>query len=113
MGEQGLNDSRDAIEMRIARALETKPSVRVPADFAARVSGRAPARAEGPVTPARYGFIAMRMAMAVLVVALVAGAMRPTDRSATGVAVEWILCGQLAALAMWRSGMWRRGSSGA
>jgi len=71
-----------------------------------------PARMAGALTPARYGFLAMRIAMAVLVVALVAVAIRSADRSVTGVAVEWILCGQLAALAMWRSGLWRRDASG-
>jgi hypothetical protein len=116
MGEQRMSNAdhtTDAIEMRLVRALETKPEVRVPDGFAARVAGRVPARVAEPATPARYGVLAMRMAMAVLVVALVAVALRSAGHSAIGVAVEWILCGQLAALAIWRSGVWGRGSSGA
>jgi hypothetical protein len=111
MSELRMNDSRNAIEIHVARALETRPEVSVPDGFAARVARAVPARKVAAVTPARYGLIAMRIAAAVLVVALVLTAMHFTDRSATGVSVEWILCGQLVALALWRSGMWRRGVS--
>jgi hypothetical protein len=111
MGEQRMNDSRDATEMRVLQALEAKPQVSVPDGFAARVAGRAPARRAAAVTPARYGLIAMRIAMSALAVALVAAATRSAGHSAVGVAVEWILCGQLVALTLWRSRMLRRGVS--
>jgi hypothetical protein len=114
MGEQRMSTAdggTNDLEMRVLRALEAKPGVSVPADFAARVASRVPARRLGAVAPARYGMIAMRVAMAVLVVALVIVAMRSGDRGAVGLAVEWILGAQLVALAMWRSGMWERSES--
>jgi hypothetical protein len=114
MGEHGMSevDGRgDPTKMRILRALEAKPEVSIPAGFAARVAGRVPARREAATTPARYGMIAMRIAIAVLVIALVAVSMRAGNLSPIGIAVEWILCAQLVAIALWRSGVWRRGVS--
>ena len=114
MGEQRMSNadnSTDAVQMRILRALEARPEVSVPAEFAARVAAHVPVRREAVLTPARYGMIAVRVAMAVLVVALVIVTMRSGDRGAVGLAVEWILGAQLVALALWRSGVWRRGES--
>ena len=90
---------RDELDVRIERALERRPAVTVPADFAARVASRAPAvRAASP----RYGMIAMQAAMVLLVAGLV-GVSR--DRSAVGVAMQWVLCAELAGLAVWRWGL--------
>lgn len=115
MGEQRMNDTdgrANALEMRVLRALEAKPLVSIPAEFAASVGARVPARLAAAVTPARYGTTAMRAAMAVLVIALVAVGVRSADRSTVGIAVEWILCVQLVALATWRSGLWGRSAAG-
>jgi hypothetical protein len=114
MGEQRMNDAEDrasALEMRVVRALETRPEVSLPTDFAVRVASRVPARREVAVPPARYGMIAVQVAMAVLVVALVVLGVRSTGHGTVGMAVEWILCGQLVALALWRSGAWKRDTS--
>jgi hypothetical protein len=114
MVEQRMNDAddrRNALEMRVLRALEARPEVSVPADFAARVAGHVPARSVAVLTPARYGMIALRVAMAVLVVTLVAVSVRSGHPSPIGLAVEWILCAQLVALALWRSGTWKLGVS--
>lgn len=111
MGEQRMSNAdgrANELEMRMVRALETKPEVSVPAEFAARVAARVPARREAVLTPARYGVIAIRVAIAVLVIALVVAGVRSADRSTVGTAVQWILCAQLVALAMWRSGVWER-----
>jgi hypothetical protein len=114
MVEQRMNDAdgrRNALEVRVLRALEAKPVVSVPAEFAARVVSRVPARRVAVLTPARYGMIAMRVAMAVLVVTLVAVSVRSGHPSPIGLAVQWILCVQLVALALWRSGTWKLGVS--
>jgi hypothetical protein len=110
MGEQRMNnadDRKNALEMRMLRALEARPQVSVPPEFAPRVAGRVPARRVASLTPARYGMIATRAAMAVLVVALVAVSVHSSNRSPIAVAVEWILCAQLVALTLWRSGAWK------
>ena len=115
MHEQRMNDAAEggmdsmdritAIDRRVVRALERAPEVSIPAGFAARVVGQLPARSAGAVTPARYGPVAMRISMAVLVVALVVLGMRSADHSVFGIALEWILCGQLVVVAMWLGGV--------
>jgi hypothetical protein len=47
----------------------------------------------------------MRISMAVLVLALVVVAMLTTERSIYGVALEWVLCAELVALALWLGGV--------
>jgi len=94
----------DALEERMVRALERVPEVTIPADFAARVAGRLPVRRAIAVTPARYGLLAMRICMALLVLALVVVAMHSGARSVFGIVLEWVLCAELVALAMWMSG---------
>ena len=107
MDEQRMNELDGAMEVRLTRALEWKPEVQVPMDFAARVAGQLPMRRPVAVTRARYGLIAMRIAMGVLVVALVAMSMRPAAHTVFGIAMEWVLCAQLAGLVTWQSGAWR------
>jgi hypothetical protein len=113
MHQQRMNSEEagmDAMDLRVVRALETKAEVHVPADFAARVARRLPARKPVVVTPARYGLLATRMGIAVLTLALVVLAMHSGSRTTFGVALQWILCAQLAGLAMWQGGMWRVGA---
>jgi len=95
----------DALEERVTRALERVPEVRIPAEFAARVVAQVPKRKEIAVRPARYGLMAMRTSVAVLVLALVVVAMHATVRSVIGIALEWVLCAELVALAVWLSGV--------
>jgi hypothetical protein len=90
-----------ALDWRVVQSLERAPGVDIPAGFAARVAGQLPARPVVRATPARYGFIAMRVGMAALLVALVALAMRAADRTVAGVTLEWVLCTQFIALALW------------
>jgi hypothetical protein len=115
MHEQRMNDAAEggmdsmdritAIDRRVVRALERAPEVSIPAGFAVRVVGQLPARSAVAVMPARYGPVAMRISMAVLVVALVVLGMRSADHSVFGIALEWILCGQLVVVAMWLGGV--------
>jgi hypothetical protein len=118
MHEQRMNDAAEgrmdaitAMDRRVVRALEKAPGVEIPADFAARVVGRLPEWRAVAVTPTRYGLNAMRISMAVLVLALVVLGMRSADHGVFGVALEWILCGQLVVVAMWLGGV--RGFSAA
>jgi hypothetical protein len=105
MHEQRMRDNTDALEERVVRALERAPEVSIPADFAARVAGRLPERRAFAVRPARYGLMTMRISMAVLVISLVVVAMHSGGRSVFGIVLEWVLCAELVALAMWMSGV--------
>jgi len=105
MHEQRMRVGEDALEERVVRALERVPEVRIPAEFAARVVAQVPKRKEIAVRPARYGLMAMRTSVAVLVLALVVVAMHATVRSVIGIALEWVLCAELVALAVWLSGV--------
>lgn len=97
----------DSMEERLTRALERKPKVDVPAGFAARVAGQVPVRRAFAVPAARYGLLAARIGMGVLLLALVVVAIHFPDRTMFGVVLEWILCAELAGLAIWLGGMWK------
>jgi hypothetical protein len=105
MHEQRMRDNTDALEERVTRALERAPEVTIPAGFAARVAGQVPVRRAFAARPARYGLMAMRISMAVLVLALVVVAMLAGGRGAIGIALEWVLCAELVGLAVWLSGV--------
>jgi hypothetical protein len=95
----------DALEERVTRALERAPMVRIPADFAVRVAGRLPVRRAFVATTTSYGLMAMRIGLAVLVLALVVVAMHSAGRGVFGIALEWVLCAELVALAVWLGGV--------
>jgi hypothetical protein len=114
MSEQRMKDgdaggdaaglAADLLDVRVVRALERKAEVDVPAGFAARVAGQAPMRRMIAVTPARYGLMAARIGMAVLLLALVVVAMRSAGHTVFGVVLEWLLCAQLMGLSLWLGG---------
>ena len=106
MQDERMSDV-DSMDERLTRALERKPAVDVPAGFAARVAGQVPVRRAVAVPTARYGLLAARIGMAVLVVALVVLAMRHADGTVFGITVEWILCAELVGLAAWLGGVWK------
>jgi uncharacterized membrane protein len=106
MHEQRMRDVNDAVEDRLTRALERVPEVTIPTGFAARVAAQVPKRREMAARPARYGWMAMRISMAVLVIALVAVAMHMGQRSSVfGITMEWMLCAELVGLAVWLGGV--------
>ena len=100
-------DVGEAIDRRVADVLERVPAVNIHADFAARVAGQVPARGAVAVRGSRYGWMAARICVAVLLIAIVAVAMRASDRRTINIALEWILCGELVGLSMWMGGVWR------
>jgi hypothetical protein len=110
MREQGVKDM-GGMDERVTRALERKPAVKVPEGFAARVAGLVPARRAVALPKARYGLLAARICVAVLLPAVMAVAMRWGGRTVPGALVEWVLCGELIGLAMWLGGMWRAAES--
>jgi hypothetical protein len=91
------------LDARIVAELERVPdaSVVIPADFAARVAAKVPAKPEVAVAPTYYGRKVMWCCFAVLLVVLAVLAARGMGRSAYGTAIEWILCAQFLAIAVW------------
>jgi hypothetical protein len=106
MQDERMSDV-DSMDERLTRALERKPAVDMPAGFAARAAGQVPVRRAVAVPTARYGLLAARIGMAVLVVALVVLAMRHAAGTVFGITVEWILCAELVGLAAWLGGVWK------
>jgi hypothetical protein len=93
----------DELDQRILRALETAPSVEIPADFAARVASRLPARRR-PVslTPTHYGQNAVFLGMILTLVVLIALTLH-NGRHATFGLAESLLLTQFLALTVWLS----------
>jgi hypothetical protein len=110
MGDEMTAEERALVEMdaRLVRAMEARPAVEIPAEFAARVAGQLPERRSVSLTPRHYGRNAMVVCMVVLGVALLGLALDRTSGTTLGVALEWFICAQFVALAMWL-GVWRRG----
>jgi len=102
MNEENMSDADAAMEQRLIRALETRPAVQIPTDFAARVASQLPDRRPIALTPTHYGRKAMMICMVVLGVALLAafalyGMAVPPFVQVTG----WILYAQFLALVVW------------
>jgi hypothetical protein len=95
----------DKMDRQIALALEKKPEYQIPAGFAARVAGQLPVRRIVVVTPTRYGLIASRIGVALLLLALVMVGTHSVSHTVFGVALEWILCAQLIGLSLWLGGV--------
>jgi hypothetical protein len=95
------------IDARLVRALETRPEMSIPADFAARITRQLPERPPVLLTPRYYGRNAMVICMVILVAALLALALHSGSNSPLWVALEWIVCAQIVSLAVWL-GKWQR-----
>jgi hypothetical protein len=90
------------MELRLIRALETKPAVIIPADFAARVTSQLPERKPISLTPTHYGRKAMIVCMVALGIALlVAFALHGIAVSPIVQVIGWILYAQFLALVVW------------
>lgn len=91
------------LDARVVEQLERLPdlSAAIPADFAARVAAQVPARRPVPVRTTHYGRMLMIFGLVVLFVALVVLAIRGSAGSTIGMALEWTLCVQFLAFAVW------------
>ncbi len=89
------------LDERLMRALEARPEVHIPTDFASRVASQLPATKAVSLTPTHYGRNAMLISMVVLAVALLALALHSADHSTLGLTLEWILCAQFLSIAVW------------
>lgn len=101
-----------ALERRIVGTLESVPdlSASIPADFAAKVAARVPAKRPVVVRSTSYGRRAMWLGLAVLLVVLVLFSSRAVKQSEVIVTVEGLLVLQFAAIVAWLSiRRWREG----
>lgn len=111
MRSEGMNPQEALsaeMDARLVQALETRPELSVPADFAARIASQLPEQRPVLLTPRYYGRNAMVISMVVLVAALLALALHSAGNSPLWIALEWIVCAQIVSLAVWL-GMWRPG----
>ena len=97
-----------ALEARITRALEAAPQIDIPAGFAARVAARAPRAAESdrmpwgiPISTPRVGIWAVRVALAVLLVAMFVFAPQALSHRALPLTIELLLTGEFVVLTAW------------
>jgi hypothetical protein len=97
-----LNAEDAEMEQRLTRALEARPAVEIPADFAARVAGQLPERKPIALTPTHYGRKAMMVCMVVLgVVLVIAFALHGVVVSPVVQVIGWILYVQFLGLVVW------------
>jgi hypothetical protein len=99
----GSTDPLAALDSRIVQALENLPEVQIPANFAARVASRIPARPAISLRATHYGKAAMLLSMAVLLITLLALAGDRHVTSTLGLALQWTLCAQFIGLVVWLS----------
>jgi len=90
------------LDERVVRTLEAAPAIEVPADFAARVASRLPARRPVSLTPTHYGERATWVAIVIAMAALLAVALHTTTHAVFDV-VQALLLTEFIALAVWLS----------
>jgi ABC-type Co2+ transport system permease subunit len=105
MFDDAMNPEAEAereLDARIVEQLERLPDLSaIPADFAARVAAKVPVRRPVSVRTTHYGRTLMMFGLVVLFVALVVLAKHSFTTSPIGVALEWTLCIQFLAFAVW------------
>jgi len=107
MFDDSMNPEAEAereFDARITEQLERLPdlSAAIPADFAARVAAKVPVRRRPvSVRTTHYGRTLMVLGLVVLFVALVVLAKHSFTTSPIGMALEWTLCIQFLAFAVW------------
>lgn len=103
MNSQLVNKAADdELDRRILRALETAPSIEIPADFAARVARKLPAGRPVSLTQTHYGQNAVFFGMILTLVVLIALTLH-NGRNATFGLAESLLLTQFVVLTVWVS----------
>jgi hypothetical protein len=101
-----LDLNRD-LDERLIRALETVPDPQIPADFAARVASRLPARRPVSLTATHYGQNAMLLGIVATLAVLLVLALHTAGHASFGL-LESFLFAEFIALTVWFS-VWRYG----
>jgi hypothetical protein len=95
------------LDERLIRALETVPDPQIPADFAARVTSRLPARRPVSLTATHYGQNAMLLGIVATLAVLLVLALHTAGHASYGL-LETFLLAEFIALTVWFS-VWRYG----
>jgi hypothetical protein len=90
------------LDERLIRALETVPDSRVPADFAARIASRLPARRPVSLTATHYGQNAMLLGIVATLAVLLVMALHAAGHASFGL-LESFLLAEFLALTVWFS----------
>jgi hypothetical protein len=104
----GPQDDAHALEMRIVHALEQPPQVRIPQDFAARVTAAIPPRAvrlrqlrlQAQIPARRVGYTVAAVCMVAAAIAMLALAPH-ADQKTLYLTLECLLASQFCLLAAW------------
>ena len=108
--EAGHLEACDAcLDVRLTRALDAKPEVAIPADFAARVAAGVPARSEERVSarvPRPWGLATAMAVVTVLLMVSFAG-QQPANNWA-GTVFLFLVASEIAGLALWLGPRWMR-----
>ncbi len=110
--ERALELRLRALDLQIVQELERASDLSsvIPSDFAARVAEKVPARQPLAAKPvSHYGRTLSWIGLVLLFLALLALATRGNSGSVVDLAVEWTLCLQFLAIAVWL-GVSRRSS---
>jgi ABC-type transport system involved in cytochrome c biogenesis permease subunit len=92
----------EQLDQRLIRALEAVPEPHIPANFAARVASRLPARRPVSLTPTHYGYTATLIGLVLTLAALLVVALHTTGRPTFGLPEAFLLT-QFIVLAVWFS----------
>lgn len=102
-----VDDCDACTEMLLTLALDAKPEVSIPADFAARVAAMTPGRQEKHEmarTPRPWGVISGMAVVLVVLVVCFAGS--PPANSWVGVVFVMLVATEIAGLALWLGPRW-------
>jgi len=93
--------SQEFLDIQITHVLESLPTPRIPAGFAARVASQVPADRLITVKPTHYGRNAAIVCFIALLAALFVLVPHARNNSLSWLSVQGILCVQFALLAAW------------
>jgi len=101
MNEIEINQDDGMLDALIVQALEAQPRPAIPADFAARIASRLPARKQASFRPRYFGLAFSWIGGIALILALVFLSPSSTRGSSTGAWIELFVCTQFLCLVVW------------
>lgn len=102
-----VEDCDECMDVWLTLALEVKPEVAIPEDFAARIAAMSPARPQKPQTvrtTRHWGMISAIVVVAVLLM-ICFGGPRPAN-SGLGLVFTLLVATEIAGLALWLAPRW-------
>ena len=97
------SNSTNSLDWRLTRALESAPTPKIPADFAARLAANLPTRPPASIPATHYGRTAMLIGIFVMLAAMLILAASMANHPVFQLALECTLFAQFVALILWVS----------